>query len=93
MGFVFSKKFMDTLSPEEQKIIKDAAQDASTYQRELNREKSNEFLQTLVDNGMVVTELSKEAAKEFEESVQSVHKEFEEKIGKDYYDEYMAQVK
>jgi TRAP-type transport system periplasmic protein len=93
MGFVFSKKFMDTLGPEEQKVIEDAAQEASTFQRELNRKKSDEFLQTLVDNGMVVTELSKEAAKEFEESVQSVHKDFEEKIGKDYYDEYMAQIK
>lgn len=91
MGLVISKKFYDQLTPEQQKVIKEAGEEASIYQRELNREKSQEYLKTLEDKGMVITELSPKARKEFEEKAQSVNEEFKEEIGKEYYDEFVAE--
>lgn len=92
MGLVVSKKFFDQLSPEQQSILKEAGLEASAYQRKLNREKSEEYLKTLKDHGMVITDLSPEARKQFEARVQPVYKEFADKIGKEYFDEYMAEV-
>lgn len=92
MGLVISKKFYDQLSPEQQTVVKKAGEEASTYQRELNRERSEEYLKTLEDEGMVITDLSPETRKEFEEKVQGVNEDFAEKIGTEYYDEFMAEV-
>jgi tripartite ATP-independent transporter DctP family solute receptor len=92
MGLVVSKKFFDQLSTDEQKILREAALEASSTQRKLNREKSKEYLKTLEDNGMVITELSPKEHKKFEAEVQSVYKEFSKEIGNDYFNEYMSEV-
>lgn len=92
MGLVVSKKFFDQLSPDEQKILQEAGLEASSYQRKLNREKGEEYLKVLEDNGMVITELSSKERKKFEDQVQSVYKEFTDEIGKEYFDEYMSEV-
>ncbi|WP_047153929.1 TRAP transporter substrate-binding protein [Aneurinibacillus tyrosinisolvens] len=92
MGLVVSKKFFDQLTPEEQTVLKEAGLEASSYQRKLNRDKSEEYLKTLKDHGMVITELAPEARKQFEDKVQPVYTQFADKIGKEYFDEYMAEV-
>ncbi|GAB7389084.1 TRAP transporter substrate-binding protein [Bacillaceae bacterium] len=92
MGLVISKKFFDQLSPDEQAVLKEAAQEAARFQRKLNREKSEEYLKILVDNGMQVTDLTPEARQEFVDKVQGVYSQFADKIGKEYYDQFMAEV-
>lgn len=92
MGLVISKKFYDQLDKDQQAIIKEAAKEASSYQRKLNREKSEEYLKTLEDNGMQVTELSEKELKKFEDKVQSVYKDFSDEIGKEYLDLYQAEL-
>jgi tripartite ATP-independent transporter DctP family solute receptor len=57
-SLIVSKKVWDTLSPAEQKILQDAADEASVYQRKVNREAVASQLDQLKKAGMQVTELS-----------------------------------
>jgi TRAP-type transport system periplasmic protein len=54
---VVSKKFWDSLSAEEKKILQDAATESAKYQREQSRSAAAGVLDTLKKNGMQVTEL------------------------------------
>lgn len=54
---VISKKFWDTLSAEEKKIVQDAAQESAKYQREQSRAAASTILDALKKAGMQVTEL------------------------------------
>jgi tripartite ATP-independent transporter DctP family solute receptor len=57
-SLIFSKKVWDTLSPAEQKILQDAALEASKYQRQVNREAAAGQLDALKKAGMQVSEFS-----------------------------------
>jgi len=57
-SLIFSKKVYDTLSPAEQKILHDAAQEAARYERQVNRDAAASQLDTLKKAGMQVTEFS-----------------------------------
>ncbi|WP_048439456.1 TRAP transporter substrate-binding protein [Caenimonas sp. SL110] len=54
---VISKKFWDTLSADEKKIVQDAANESAKYQREQSRSAAAGILDNLKKNGMQVTEL------------------------------------
>ncbi|MES2945567.1 MAG: TRAP transporter substrate-binding protein, partial [Pseudomonadota bacterium] len=55
---IISKKFWDTLSADEKKIIADAAVEAGKFQRQTAREAAGTALDALKKAGMQVTELS-----------------------------------
>jgi tripartite ATP-independent transporter DctP family solute receptor len=55
-SLIFSKKVWDTLSPAEQKILSDAALEASKYQRQVNRDAAAGQLDALKKSGMTVSE-------------------------------------
>ncbi|PLR78524.1 ABC transporter substrate-binding protein [Bacillus sp. V3-13] len=92
MGLVISKKFFDGLSEEDKKIIKNAAVEAAKYQRELNQQENESYKQTLIDNGMQITELSPEAIDEFSNATQSIYETFSSEIGKEYLEEFLAEL-
>ncbi|ROZ69663.1 TRAP transporter substrate-binding protein [Ramlibacter sp. WS9] len=54
---VISKKFWDSLSADEKKIVQDAATESAKYQREQSRSAAAGILDNLKKNGMQVTEL------------------------------------
>jgi tripartite ATP-independent transporter DctP family solute receptor len=54
---VISKKFWDTLSDADKKVLQDAANESSKYQREQSRAAQATILEELKKNGMLVTEL------------------------------------
>ncbi len=54
---VISKKFWDTLSAAEKKIVQDAATESAKYEREQSRGLAASILDNLKKNGMQVTEL------------------------------------
>ena len=54
---VVSKKFWDSLSADEKKILQDAATESAKYQREQSRSAASGILENLKKNGMQVTEL------------------------------------
>jgi len=57
-SLIFSKKVWDTLSPAEQKILSDAAAEASKFQRQVNRDAAAGQLDALKKGGMQVSEFS-----------------------------------
>jgi len=57
-SLIFSKKVWDTLSAAEKKIIQDAANESSVFQRNVSREAAAGQLDALKKAGMTVTELS-----------------------------------
>ena len=54
---LISKKFWDSLSADEKKILQDAASESARYQREQSRSAAAGILENLKKNGMQVTEL------------------------------------
>ena len=54
---LMSKKFWDSLSATDKKIVSDAANEASTYQRKQARDQVSVALENLKKNGMQVSEL------------------------------------
>jgi tripartite ATP-independent transporter DctP family solute receptor len=54
---VISKRFWDTLSDADRKVLQDAANESSKYQREQSRTAQASILEELKKNGMQVTEL------------------------------------
>ena len=57
-SIIFSKKVWDSLAPADQKVLQDAAKEASAFQRKVNRDKSADDLAELKKAGMTVTEFS-----------------------------------
>ncbi|APW42071.1 TRAP transporter substrate-binding protein [Rhodoferax saidenbachensis] len=69
---LISKKFWDTLSAAEQKIISDAAAESTTYQRQQAREQANTALDAVKKGGMQVSELSAAELAKFREKMKPV---------------------
>ena len=55
---LISKKFWDTLSPAEQKILQDAAIGARDYEREVSRDQASKAVADLRSRGMEVNDIS-----------------------------------
>ncbi len=85
--FLMSKSFYDGLTEEQQTIVKEAAVEAGQYERKLNREANDKYLEDLQAEGMTYTEISPEGHDEMKELVQPVIDKYAEKIGKDVVQE------
>ncbi len=84
--FLVSKSFFDGLTPEQQEIVTEAAYAAGAYQREMNREASAEYLESLIAEGMTFTEITPEARQEMVDTVQPVVDKFADQIGRETVD-------
>jgi tripartite ATP-independent transporter DctP family solute receptor len=71
-----SKKFWDTLSPAEQKIMKDAAVEARDYQRQVSRDMAGKALAELKAKGMQVNELAPAEVTRMRTAVKPIHDKF-----------------
>jgi TRAP-type transport system periplasmic protein len=69
---IISKKFWDTLSNDEKKILTDAAVEAAKYQRQVSREQAGVALESLKKNGMQVTEFNAAEMAKFREKMKPV---------------------
>ena len=86
---LMSKAVFNKFSVEEQKAILEAGMEATLYQRELTRDLTDKYISELEDSGMTVTRLTPAQHLLFQEGVQSVYAQYEDKIGK----EFIAKVK
>lgn len=89
---MMSKKFMDSLSPEDKKMMLDTFQEVKLYERKLIRDGEKEIMAKLADKGVSVTVLSDEERAKWAEATAGVYKQFEERIGKDLIEEVKATV-
>ncbi|MHA6250772.1 DctP family TRAP transporter solute-binding subunit [Oceanobacillus sp. CAU 1775] len=85
--FLVSKPFFDGLPEEYQEVLRSAAVEAGVHQREVNRKANEEYVQSLIDEGVEFTEVSDEAKAEMREAVQPVIDEFAEELGSPLFDE------
>ncbi len=88
-----NKKMFDSLDANTQKIIRQAAVEASAYQVTENRKMTDSQLQLLKDKGMTVTSLTPEQIKAFKDRVAAVYAEFEPIIGKEFMNKYVPVAK
>ena len=63
--FVVSKKILDQLSPEDRKLILEAAKSSGDFQRKQLESQEKKFLMTMKESGLKITELSEDEKKEF----------------------------
>ena len=76
---VFSKKIWETLSKEDQELIRKAAKDAQQEERELWMAKEQESIEDMKKNGVTITQISPEEKKRFQDAMKPVWDKYGEK--------------
>jgi TRAP-type transport system periplasmic protein len=71
-----SKRFWDRLSPAEQKIVQEAAVEATNYQRTVSREASAKAVGELKAKGMIHNEIAPAEMARMRAAVKPVHDKF-----------------
>jgi len=83
-----NKEKFESLKPEYQEILKEAAKEACEYQIKINREAESEQLKMFEEKGMKISTVSEENIKKFQERVQVVYEEYEPIMGKELIDTF-----
>jgi len=89
---LMSKKTWDGLSPEEQKIVQEAAREATLFERKSIRDFSTKALGDLKTAGMQVTELSAAERARMRDKLQPVVAKFSKEFGEDSSKELTAEL-
>lgn len=93
MAFLISKKVWDKLTPEEQKAIKEAAEEAAKYQRMISRQQNGEAIERMKKKGLVVNELAPGELAKMREKVKPVVEKYVKKdVGEALYKEFMSAI-
>lgn len=87
-----SKAFWDKLTPGQQRIIKDSAVEARSYQREVARAQSESAKARMAERGMQVNEITDAERERMKASVQPVWEMFIPEVGQDIYDQVQAEL-
>ena len=82
-----SNKTWEKLTPEQQKAVKEAAEEATKYENKLVYDKSDELFKDLQAKGMKVTQPD---TTEWAKVARTTHKEFAEKYGMELYNKIIA---
>lgn len=77
---MIAKDKMDSLTPEQQKIIREAAREAGAYERRLITENENKQLRELVAKGMEITRPDRD---KFMQATRVVYEQFGSEFGQD----------
>ncbi len=80
-AFLISKKFWDKLSPDEQKILTEAANEATAFERKTIRDFDATALEEIKAKGIQVTTLSEEETAKLRELTKPVSAKFTQEFG------------
>jgi len=83
-----NKEKFESLTEEQQKILREAAVEACEYQKQLTRELEAEQLKEFEEAGVKITEVTDEAIEGFKEKVQVVYEQYEPIMGKELIDAF-----
>jgi tripartite ATP-independent transporter DctP family solute receptor len=89
---LLSKKAWDSMSPEERKILQDAAKEATTYERTTIRDFGAKALGELKKNGMQVTELSAAEQATMRAKLKPVVDKYSKEFGEDTAKEMQSEL-
>jgi tripartite ATP-independent transporter DctP family solute receptor len=87
---VISKKFWDSLSADQQKVVRDAARESAVYQREQSRGQAAGILENLKKNGMQVTEFAPAEVAKLREKMKPVIEKHAASVGEATVSDMMA---
>lgn len=89
---LLSKKTWDSLSPEEQKIVQDAAREATAYERKTIRDFNAKALDELKKHGLQVTELPAAEHAKLKAKLDPVIAKYAKEFGEDTVGELQAEL-
>lgn len=89
---VMAKYYYDSLTPEQQQLVRDSMAEARAYQAEIIAAEDAEQLETIRAAGVEVTELTPEQRKAFAEKTESVRLQYRDEVGAETYDAWVAAV-
>jgi len=89
LALVVSDKTWQQLPADVQQTMKKIALEVGREQRQYNRQKAAEWLETMKKAGVQVNELSPQGLKEFQDSAQATYDELGDSIGKSLVDEML----
>ncbi|HHW07219.1 MAG TPA: DctP family TRAP transporter solute-binding subunit [Clostridia bacterium] len=82
---LISKITWDKLTPEQQQILREAAKEVTSLEREMSREDDRKYKQAIIDSGKCqIIELTPEERQAFRDAAQVVYDMNRDKIGADY---------
>jgi tripartite ATP-independent transporter DctP family solute receptor len=79
--FLANPAWFNNLSPELQKVVRDAAMEGTLFQRKKAAQDYDGYLKTLADNGVTVTTLSEEELNQWRDKVSSVNAMIAKEVG------------
>jgi len=91
VALVVSKKWFDSLSPEQQAIVREAAEETKTFQRAEEISQVENALAELAKHGMKVSSLSPEEMEKIRAVVQPVFDKHTKIIGTEFVENFVAE--
>lgn len=91
-AFVFSKKWFDSLTEEQQNVLLETAREVTPFQREETANREAGYIDLIKESGASFSELPAESRGEFEAATRSVHDEFRDQIGAELLDKTYAKI-
>ena len=89
---MISKRFLDSLSPEDKELVLTTFDEIKLYERKLIRDGEKEILAQLAEKGVTVTVLTPEERSRWAAATAGVYAQFEERIGKDLIEKVKATI-
>jgi TRAP-type transport system periplasmic protein len=89
---IFSKRVWDQMSPEERKIVQEAANEAGEYERKVSREMNEKSKESIKSKGVTVTEITTEERARMRDKVKAVTDKFTKQFGEDLVKEMYAEI-
>jgi len=86
------KKFWDQLSEDEKTLVRDAATEATAYQRKISREQNAEAIKTLESKGVQVSALAPGEIEAMREKVKPVVDKYAAEVGNDLVQQVYAEI-
>jgi len=86
------KKFWDQLSEDEKTLIRDAAKEATAYQRQVSREQNEDAIKSLKAKGLEVNDLPPAEVEAMRAKVQPVVEKFSAEVGDDLVQQVYAEI-
>lgn len=87
VALLMNNDFYESLEPDLQEIVMEAAEDYRENQRVLSQEQNEEYMEEMIDAGLQVNDLTDEERQAFSERAEPVYDKYEEMLGSELFDE------
>lgn len=87
VALLMNNDFYESLEPDLQEIVMDAAEDYREDQRILSQEQNEEYMEEMVEAGLQVNDVTDEEKQAFSEKSEPVYDKYEEMLGSELFNE------